>query len=67
MKFKVDQDKCIGCGACANICNEIFEIDFDEGYAKAKDIEVPEDLKDDAQTAKESCPTGAIEEKEDNK
>ena len=26
MKFKVDKDSCIGCGACQAICGEIFEI-----------------------------------------
>lgn len=67
MKFKVDQDKCIGCGACHSICEEIFDINKD-GYAEAKDIEVTEEsLKDDALSAKEGCPTDAIEIQEDEK
>ena len=37
MKFKVDKDSCIGCGACQAICGEIFEIN-DDGYATAKDV-----------------------------
>lgn len=62
MKYRVNKDKCICCGACQGICDDIFEIDFENGYAVAKDIEVPENLLDDAKTAKENCPTDAIEE-----
>ena len=32
MKFKVDKDACIGCGACQAICEDVFEI-TDDGYA----------------------------------
>ena len=27
MKVKVNRDSCIGCGACAAICDDVFEID----------------------------------------
>ena len=30
MEVKVNRDACIGCGACAAICPDVFEID-DEG------------------------------------
>ena len=61
MKFKVDKDACIGCGACQAICEDVFEI-TDDGYATAKDVEV----KENAISAMEGCPTSAItEEKED--
>ena len=60
MKFKVNEDACIGCGACASICEEVFEIN-DEGYAEAKDTLVSdEDIKENAISAMESCPTEAI-------
>ena len=63
MKFKVDKDLCIGCGACASICEEVFEI-TDDGYATAKDEEVTNDeIKENAISALESCPTSAIDEK----
>lgn len=67
MKFKVDKDLCIGCGACQAICEDVFEIG-DDGYATAKDIEVNEENKEDAISAMEGCPTGAIKEikKEEN-
>lgn len=62
MKFKVDKDLCIGCGACARICEEVFEI-TDDGYATAKDEEVNNDeIKENAISALESCPTSAIDE-----
>ncbi len=63
MKVKVNRDSCIGCGACAAICDEVFEID-DEGLSVAKKEEVPEDKKQEVQDAADSCPTGAIEVEE---
>lgn len=62
MKFKVNEDACICCGACASICDEVFEIS-DEGYAVAKDEEIKdEEVKENAISAMESCPTDAIKE-----
>lgn len=60
MKVKVNRDNCIGCGACAAICSEVFEID-DEGISVAKVEEVNEEDKQAVQDAIDSCPTGAIE------
>lgn len=59
MKPKVNKDVCIGCGACQAIAENVFEIDND-GLAKAIVDEVPEEEKENAIDAKESCPTGAI-------
>lgn len=65
MKFKVDKDVCIGCGACASICDEVFEIK-DDGYAEAIDKEITDDeVKENAISAMEGCPTGAIREVKD--
>lgn len=65
MKFKVNSDACICCGACAAICEDVFKISDDEGYAVAKDDEVTdEEVKEQAIEAMESCPTSAIEEAE---
>ena len=61
MKIKVNQDACIGCGACCAMADDLFEID-DNGLSKAKVTEVPEDKKDVAKEAVESCPTSAIVE-----
>lgn len=69
MKFKVDENACIGCGACQAICDEVFEIS-DDGYATAKDAEITdEEIKERAISAMEGCPTDAISEnkqKEEN-
>ncbi len=59
MKVKVNKEACIGCGACAAICPDVFEID-DEGLSTAKMETVDENLQDDVTEAAESCPTGAI-------
>lgn len=59
--LKVNKDKCIGCGQCISICDEVFDFD-DDNLATVKVNTIPEDKEDEAITAKESCPTGAIEE-----
>lgn len=61
MKIKVNQDACIGCGACASISDELFEIN-DNGLSQVKVDEVPEDKVQAAKDAIDSCPTGAISE-----
>lgn len=64
MKIKVNRDACIGCGACAAICDSVFEID-DEGLSVAKKEEVKEEEKQAVIDSAESCPTGAIETTEE--
>ena len=61
MKVKVNQDACIGCGACMSIADDVFEMD-DQGLSSVKVSEVPEGSVDQAKEALESSPTGAIEE-----
>lgn len=61
MKVKVNADACIGCGACAAICDSVFEIN-DEGLSEVIVDTVNDEDKDACIEAIESCPTGAIEE-----
>ena len=61
MKLKVNEDVCIGCGACQAVCDEVFQIN-DSGLASVIVDEISEDVMDDAIDAKEGCPVGAIEE-----
>lgn len=61
MKLKVNKDKCIGCGQCVSICDEVFDFD-DDNLAKVIVDSISEDTEDEANAAKESCPTSAIEE-----
>lgn len=63
MKVKVNKDACIGCGACAAICDTVFELD-DEGLSVAIKEEVAADEEQAVKDAAESCPTGAIEVEE---
>jgi len=59
LKVKVDPDECIECGACIDICPEVFDWDED-GKAVSIVDEVPSDSEDDAVEAVEGCPTEAI-------
>jgi ferredoxin len=56
---KVDKDKCIGCGACAATCPEVFELGADgKSHVKAG-----ADTKKNAKGIKEAidnCPVEAI-------
>ncbi len=61
MRVQVDQDLCISCGTCIDICPDVFDWNEDE-KAQAVVGEVPEELENDAHEAVESCPTSAISE-----
>ena len=57
--FKVNEDRCIGCGACVGTCNEVFGIN-DEGLATVVNQPTDENI-NLATDALDGCPTGAIE------
>lgn len=59
MKAIVDQDTCIGCGMCIDICPEIFKYN-DEDKSESILDEIPDDLKDKADEAAQICPVEAI-------
>lgn len=61
MKLKVDQENCIGCGMCIDICPKLFKYNED-GKSETMSDEVAADLIDKALEAKDICPVGAIEE-----
>jgi len=56
-KIAVDQEKCVGCGACVSLCPEVFEIGED-GKSRVKDPAAC--AKCDCQGAIEGCPSAAI-------
>ena len=59
MIVSVDPDLCISCGACIDICPDVFDWN-EEGLAEAQVDEVPDELEENAREAVESCPTDAI-------
>ncbi|NLJ76493.1 MAG: ferredoxin [Peptococcaceae bacterium] len=61
MRVTVDQELCISCGACIDVCPEVFDWNDDDKAHSIAD-EVPEELEDEAREALESCPTEAISE-----
>lgn len=52
MKIVVDQDKCIGCGACVATCPGAFEMKDGKAHVKGE--------ADCAKAAGAGCPVGAI-------
>ena len=56
-KIKIDKEKCIGCGTCAALCPEAFELGSDF-KAIVKDNANPEDKS--VMDAIKSCPVEAI-------
>lgn len=58
MKFSVDQDLCIGCGACEGTCPEVFELPSETSQVILDPV--PEALQESALTAEAECPVDAI-------
>lgn len=54
---KIDKEKCIGCGLCAELCGEVFEMQGDGKAGVKEDKNIP-CVKD----AIASCPVDAISE-----
>jgi len=61
MKVYVDQDECIACGVCIDMCPDVFDWNED-GKSDAIVDEVPADLEDCVRDAMDACPTEAIKE-----
>lgn len=62
-KIIVDKDKCIGCGACVGLVDEVFEFGVDDLAQVKKDVDfqnINEELTNEINDAVEGCPTGAI-------
>lgn len=59
-KIVVNEDACIGCGACVALAGEYFEFD-DNGLSTAKTEEVDDKDIELVEDAASSCPVDAIE------
>ncbi|MDD4202913.1 MAG: ferredoxin [Candidatus Omnitrophica bacterium] len=58
MKVIVDQEICIGCGLCPQICPDIFLMEIDK--AKVLVDIVPKEMEDCTKEAADGCPVEAI-------
>lgn len=58
-KLKVTED-CIGCGACINVADELFEMDNKTNKSKPKKKTITDKELGKAKEAKEICPVDAI-------
>ena len=58
MKVKVDEDSCIGCELCTQICPAVFKMDGDIAVVAASP-DSPEE-EDAVNESADSCPTDAI-------
>jgi len=59
MNVLVDQELCIGCGACEEICPAVFHVDEEIGKSQVMDAEACE-FADCCEAAEENCPVEAI-------
>lgn len=57
---KVNKEKCISCGICANMCPEVFELKED-GKAQVKEKADIRKNQKCTEEAIQSCPVEAIE------
>jgi len=57
MVVKVDPNKCIGCGLCASMCPDVFELK-DDGKAHVKGAGACKSC--DVEEIAQSCPVQAI-------
>lgn len=58
MKVVVDQEICIGCGACVDICPDVFKMEGDKAISTAQDLS--DETVKCAKEAEDTCPVDAI-------
>ncbi len=59
MRVYVDQETCIGCGTCEEICPAVFHVDETKGKAEVIDEDACEFV-GCCEAAEENCPVEAI-------
>ena len=58
MTVYIDEDECIGCGTCEEICPEVFQLNLDKEKAE---VIMPEDGPEYfIEEAIDSCPSSCI-------
>ena len=63
MSVFIDEEECIGCGTCEELCPEVFRLDADT--EKAMVIMTKGGSQDLIQEAIDSCPASCIYEKDE--
>lgn len=58
MKAVIDAAVCIGCGLCAQIAPEVYEMQGDKAVTKGESV--PEGQEESAQSGADQCPVNAI-------
>ncbi len=69
VKVSIKRDECINCGTCEDVCSDVFELDEDDVSQIVEEYQdgskgkgdVPDDLKDCARKAADSCPEQIIQ------
>jgi ferredoxin len=56
----IDKEVCVGCGNCAGVCSEVFELDGATMKANVKQSDSYAEYKEKIEQAIEECPTQAI-------
>ena len=60
MKASVDQDGCISCGLCIDVCPEVFTYNEND-ISQAIEGEIPSDCLVKAEEARDGCPVSVID------
>mgnify|MGYP003886113359 FL=1 len=60
VSVSVNEETCIGCGACVALAPQIFELDMEKMKSKVKKQPENDEEKELAKQAAEACPVGAI-------
>jgi ferredoxin len=60
MKVRVDEDLCAGCGTCAEMCPQVFEMEDDLAKVIIGDKPIPEEYDALCRETADSCPVEAI-------
>jgi ferredoxin len=63
MEVVIDEELCIGCGNCVEICPAVFHLNEELGISEVMDPEACEFV-GCCEAAEENCPEGAITLKE---